>query len=50
MVSSLEGRFSLDIKSFTARVVRHWQRLPRGMVDVLPLETFTVRLDMGDLM
>lgn len=27
------------------RVVRHWYRLPRGMVDVLSLEIVKVRLD-----
>ena len=42
-----EGRFRLDItkKSFTVRVVRHWNRLPRETVDVPSLETFKARLD-----
>jgi len=39
-------RFRLDIrkKSFTVGVVRHWNTLPRDMVDALPLETFKARL------
>ena len=48
-----EGRFRLDIrkKSFTVRVVRHWNTLPRDVVDALSLETFKVRLDwaLGNL-
>ena len=42
-----EGRFILDIRNtfFTARMVRHWIRLLRDIVDVPPLETFKVRLD-----
>ena len=32
-------------KSFSIRVVKHWSRLPREVVDVQPLETFQVRLD-----
>jgi len=49
-----ECRHSLDIrkKSSTMRVVRHWNRLPRDVVDALSLETFNVRLDqaLGNLM
>ncbi|KFQ38069.1 hypothetical protein N332_02806, partial [Mesitornis unicolor] len=48
-----EGRFRLDIrkKFFTVRVVRHWHRLPREVVDAPSLEVFKARLNraLGNL-
>ena len=42
-----EGRFRLDVrkKFFTQRVVRHLNRLPRGIVDAPSMEVFKARLD-----
>jgi len=42
-----EGRFRLDIKKkfFTIRVVKHWHRLLREIVEASCLETFKARLD-----
>ncbi|KFM01462.1 hypothetical protein AS27_10024, partial [Aptenodytes forsteri] len=41
------GRFRLDVrkKCFTLRVVKHWHRFPREVVDAPSLETFQVRLE-----
>jgi len=42
-----EGRFRLDIRKtfFKMRVVKHWHRLPREVVDAPSLEVCKLRLD-----
>ncbi|KFV50294.1 hypothetical protein N341_01975, partial [Tyto alba] len=42
-----EGRFRLDIrkKFITMKMVKHWNRLPREVVDAPSLKTFKARLD-----
>jgi len=48
-----EGRFRLDItkRFFTMRVVKHWKRLPREVVDAPSLEMLKAGLDgaLGNL-
>ena len=44
-----QGRFGSDTrrKLFTQRVVTHWNRLPKEVVDALSLEVFKARLDVA---
>jgi len=47
MVLTKRGQIQTGYKEdiFKMRVVKPWQRLPRGVVDAPSLETFTARLD-----
>ena len=44
-----QGRFRLDVrwKFFTQRMLTHWNRLPKEVVDAASLEAFKARPDVA---
>lgn len=44
-----QGRFKLNFRKnfFTERVVKHFNRLPKEVVDSTPLEAFKKRMDVA---
>ena len=47
LVKGSFASFRYEEKSFTVRMVRHWNRMPSDVVDALSLETFKMRLEQA---